>query len=121
MVVYLFFNMMIMNTWSVETLNELVDAELTALPFDMRGRFVRVSQLLEEFGPFKVGMPHIKSLGSKLWEIRVGGRDGIGQGIDVVASGKRVVVVHIFIKKTQQLPAKALLTATKRAKEAGLL
>jgi hypothetical protein len=55
-----------MSTWSVETLNELVDTELTALPLDMRGRFVRVSQLIEEFGPFKVGMPHIKSLDDKL-------------------------------------------------------
>ena len=113
--------MITMNTWSVETLNELVDAELTALPLDMRGRFVRVSQLIEEFGPFKVGMPHIKSLDNKLWEIRVSGRDGIGRGIYVVASGKRIVVVHVFIKKTQQTPAKALHIATKRAKEAGLL
>ena len=119
--IYLFFDIITMNTWSVETLNELVDAELTALPLDMRGRFVRVSQLIEEFGPFKVGMPHIKSLNNKLWEIRVSGRDGIGRGIYVVASGKRIVVVHVFIKKTQQTPAKALQTATKRAKEAGLL
>ena len=119
--IYLFFDIITMNTWSVETLNELVDAELTALPLDMRGRFVRVSQLIEEFGPFKVGMPHIKSLNNKLWEIRVSGRDEIGRGIYVVASGKRIVVVHVFIKKTPQTPAKALQIATKRAKEAGLL
>ena len=56
--------------WSVETLNEVVDEELTALPMDMRGRFVRVSQMIEEFGPFNVGMPHIKGLDGKLWEIR---------------------------------------------------
>lgn len=77
--------------------------------------------MIEEFGPFKVGMPHIKSLNNKLWEIRVSGRDGIARGIYVVTIGKRVVVVHIFIKKTQHIPAKAMDTATKRAKEAGLL
>ena len=66
-----------MSNWSVETLNQVVDEELSALPLDMRGRFVRVSQLIEEFGPFNVGMPHIKSLNQKLWEIRVSGRDGI--------------------------------------------
>jgi phage-related protein len=38
-----------------------------------------------------------------------------------VAAGKRVVVLHVLIKKTQQTPAKALLTATQRAKDAGLL
>lgn len=55
-----------MSGWSVETLNEVVDEELTALPMDMRGRFVRVSHLIEEFGPFNVGMPHIKGLDGKL-------------------------------------------------------
>jgi len=77
----LFFNIIGMTNWTVETLNEVVDRELEALPMDMRGRFVRVSQLIEEFGPFKVGMPHIRSLSNKLWEIRVSGRDGIGRGI----------------------------------------
>lgn len=107
--------------WTVETLNKVVDDELESLPLDMRGRFVRVSHLIEEFGPFKVGMPHIRSLDDKLWEIRVSGRDGIGRGIYVVATSKRVVVVHVFIKKTQKTPAAALQTAIKRAKEAGLL
>jgi phage-related protein len=107
--------------WTVETLNKVVDDELESLPLDMRGRFVRVAHLIEEFGPFKVGMPHIRSLDDKLWEIRVSGRDGIGRGIYVVATGKRVVVVHVFIKKTQKTPAAALQTAIKRAKEAGLL
>lgn len=110
-----------MSKWSVETLNSAVDGELASLPADMRGRFVRVTQLIAEFGPFKVGMPHIKALDDKLWEIRVSGRDGIARGIYVVATGKRVVVVHVFIKKTQQTPVGALRMALKRAKEAGLL
>ena len=110
-----------MISWTVETLNKDVDDELETLAFDMRGRFVRVSHLIEEFGPFKVGMPHIRSLGNKLWEIRVTGRDGIGRGIFVVATGKRVVVIHVFIKKTPKTPPKAIKIAMERAKEAGLL
>jgi phage-related protein len=110
-----------MTKWSVETLNERVDEELTALPLDMRGRFVRVSLLIEEVGPFNVGMPHIRGLDGKLWEIRVSGRDGIGRGIYVVASGQRVVVLHVFIKKTQKTPDRALQIASKRAKDAGLI
>ena len=110
-----------MTNWTVETLNEVVDRESEALPMDMRGRFVRVSQLIEEFGPFKVGMPHIRSLRNKLWEIRVSGRYGIGRGIYLVATQKRVVVVHVFVKKSQQTPAVALRTANLRAKEAKLL
>ena len=102
-----------MKNWSVETMGKTVDDELGLLPLDMRGRFVRVASLIEEFGPFHVGMPHIRSLGEKLWEIRVSGRDGI--------KGKRVIVVHVFKKKPQNTPAAALQTALRRATESGLL
>lgn len=110
-----------MIAWHVETLNKDVDDELESLPLDMRGRFVRVSHLIEEFGPFKVGMPHIRSLANKLWEIRVTGRDGIGRCIFAVATGKRVVVVHVFVKKTPKAPPKAIKIAMERAKEAKLI
>ena len=110
-----------MKNWSVETMGKTVDDELGLLPLDMRGRFVRVASLIEEFGPFHVGMPHIRSLGEKLWEIRVSGRDGIGRGICVIVTGKRVIVVHVFVKKTQKTPAAALQTALRRATESGLL
>lgn len=78
-----------MSTWTVQTLNTTVDLELEALPVDIRARFVRVSGLLEQFGPQNVGMPHIKSLGAKFWEIRVSGKDGIARGIYIYASGKK--------------------------------
>ncbi len=110
-----------MKNWSVETLGKLVDDELEQLPLDMRGRFVSVASLIEAFRPFNVGLSHIRSLGEKLWEIRVSGHDGIGRGIYVVATGKRVGGVHVFVKKTQKTPAAALQTALRRAKESGLL
>ncbi len=110
-----------MKKWTVETLGKVVDEELAQLPLDMRGRFVRVSSLIEEFGPFQVGMPHVRSLGDKLWEIRVSGKAGIGRGIYVVATDKKIVVVHVFVKKTQKTPAAALQTALNRATEGGLL
>lgn len=34
--------------WSVEVLNEIVKAELAALPGDMRARFTYISRLIEE-------------------------------------------------------------------------
>jgi hypothetical protein len=36
--------------WSVESLNEVVDAELEELPADRLARFHYVAQLIEEFG-----------------------------------------------------------------------
>jgi phage-related protein len=110
-----------MTIWTVHTLNTTVDSELEALPVDIRSRFVRVSGLLEQFGPQNVGMPHIRSLGDKFWEIRASGQDGIARGIYIYASGKKIIVLHVFIKKTQKTPPAALQMATRRAKQAKLI
>jgi len=103
--------------WTVETLNGAVDAELEALPEDMQARFVYISRLIEEFGLEKVREPHVKHLTGPLWEMRLKGRDGISRAIYVTATGRRVVVVRAFIKKTQTTPRKELELAMKRAKE----
>jgi phage-related protein len=66
-------------------------------------------------------MPHIRSLGDKFWEIRVSGRGGIARGIYLYAKGKKIIVLHVFIKKTQKTPLAALEMATRRAKQAKLI
>jgi hypothetical protein len=48
--------------WTVETLNEIVDAELEELPADMRARFVHISRLIGELGLEHVREPHVKHL-----------------------------------------------------------
>jgi phage-related protein len=110
-----------MTTWSVSTLNDTVAQELERLPADMRAKFTRVSELIEKFGPQRVGMPHTRSLGGKLWEIRASGKDGISRGIYVAVKDKQVIVLRVFIKKTQKTPKKELDIAKERAKEAGLI
>jgi phage-related protein len=42
---------------------------------------------------------------------------GIARAIYAPAVGKRVVIVHVFIKKTQKTPRREIITALKRAKE----
>jgi phage-related protein len=107
--------------WCVETLDERVDAELAALAPDLRARFDWIARLLAEHGPQQVREPYVKPLGGKLWEMRMKGRDGIARAVYVAAVGKRLVVLHVFVKKTQKTPRAALETATRRAEEAGLL
>ncbi len=50
-------------TWRVETLDQIVDKELAALPTDLRARFVHIAEMLETFGPFQVREPYVKPLG----------------------------------------------------------
>jgi len=56
-------------------------------------------------------------LEGKLWEMRMKGRDGIARAVCVSAMGKRVVVVHAFVKKSKKTPLRALEVARQRAKE----
>lgn len=102
--------------WIVEPLDDVVAAELEALPDDMLARFVRIVDLIENMGLEHLREPHVKHLEGKLWEMRMKGRDGISRAIYVTASGKRAVVVRVFIKKTQKTPRKELELARERAK-----
>ncbi len=104
-------------TWSVETLNDVVDAEVEKLPADMLARFVYVSGLIEEYGLERVGAPHVKHVRGPLWEMRMKGADGISRALYVTAAGRRVVVVRVFVKKTQKTPDREIELALKRAKE----
>ena len=62
-------------------------------------------------------MPYTKSFGEGLFEIRARGTEGIGRAFFCCLVGRRVVVLHGFIKKTQATPAKELDIARKRQKE----
>lgn len=103
-------------TWTVETLNELVDAELAALPADMQARFVHITRLIETFGLEQIHEPYVKHLRGPLWEMRMRGRDGISRALYVTAIGRRVVVLRVFVKKTQKTPQSEIELALKRAR-----
>jgi phage-related protein len=103
--------------WIVETLGRVVDAELEALPADMLARFRYISQLIEEFGLEQVREPHVWHIRGPLWEMRMKGKDGISRALYVTATGRRVIVVRVFIKKSQKAPSREIALALKRAKE----
>jgi phage-related protein len=103
--------------WAVELLNKTVEAELMALPKDMQARFLRISELLQTFGPQHIGMPHVRPLGEKPWEMRLTGAAGIGRAIYTAASRQRLVILHAFVKKSQKTPTRAIELAHKRLRE----
>jgi phage-related protein len=103
--------------WTVTLLNESVAAQLAALPADVRARFSRIVDLIEGHGLERVREPHVKHLRGRVWEMRMSGRDGIARALYVTAAGKRVVVVHVFEKKTQKTPRREIEIAEKRSKE----
>lgn len=104
-------------TWTVQTLNEAVDAELRALPHEMRARFARTCELIAAVGLERVGAPHVKHLTGPLWEMRMSGRDGTSRALYVTARERRVVVVRAFLKKTRRTPKREIELALRRARE----
>ena len=103
--------------WTVEVFNAAVAAEIEALPGDMRARLARYVALIQEVGFQALPRDAVKHLENKLWELHVTGRDGISRAIYLTARGQRVVIVRVFVKKTQKTPPRELEIARQRAKE----
>ena len=102
--------------YRVEYFHPRVLAESESWPVDVLADYVRLVELLAEHGP-NLRLPHSRALGDGLFELRPRGRSGIGRAFYGFLLGQRVVVVHAFIKKTQETPDKELKLARKRVKE----
>lgn len=105
--------------WTVETV-AAVDAEIAALPVPLRARLVRLLETVENVGLEALRAPHVKHLDGKLWELRVRAAGGRARGIYVTATGRRVVVLHVFAKKSRKTPPRALATARERLQQVRL-
>jgi len=91
-------------------------AEIESWPAGILADYARLVELLMEHGP-ALKMPHSKSLGQSLFELRPHGEEGIGRALYCFLAGRKVTVVHAFIKKTQETPQRELKIARKRVKE----
>ena len=101
--------------WAVET-GSSVDAEIEALPVALRAGWSRLLQPVENAGLEALRAPLVRLLDGKLWELWVRAGEAIARGIYVTATGwrERVVVLHVFVKKSRRTPRRALATARER-------
>jgi len=102
--------------WTVTFYSDRVEAEILALPAGFLARFVRYAEKIEVYGP-DLGMPHTRAMGDGLFELRLKSAEGIARVFYCTLIGKRILVLHHFIKKTDKTPAKELDLARKRKKE----
>ncbi len=105
-----------MVSYTIEFYNETVKGEILEWPAGIRASFIRIAERMTDTGP-NLGMPYTRAMGDGLFEIRAKGQEGIGRAMFCTLVGRRVVVLHGFIKKTEQAPAKDLDTARRRMKE----
>ena len=102
-------------TWNV-SFYKGVDDLILKMPASIQARLLRLLELLEEFG-VNVGPPHSLPMGGGLFEVRAKAKDGIGRALYCYRSGNRIVVLHVFVKKSQKTPLKELRLARKRMLE----
>jgi len=103
-------------TWAITFYSEKVEAEALALPSSILANFLRITELIEEFGP-NLGRPHTAPLGQSLFEIRAKGREGIARSVFCTVKDQEIVILTTVIKKGKKIPKRQMETAQKRLKE----
>ncbi|QLA17933.1 type II toxin-antitoxin system RelE/ParE family toxin [Desulfolutivibrio sulfoxidireducens] len=103
--------------WSVEFLDDRVEAEFDAFPAELQADFVHIAEMIQEVGLHAIGYPHVRHVREKLWEMRTRGKDGIGRELYCTAKGRRVIILRCFTKKANKTPQKEIEIAAERMKQ----
>jgi len=102
--------------WAITYYSESLQNEILDLSAGFLARFLRYADRMELYGP-DLGMPHTRAMGEGLFELRLKAAEGIARVFYCTMIGKRIVMLHQFIKKTDKTPPKELAIARRRLKE----
>jgi phage-related protein len=103
-------------SWSITYYNKRVKRQVLTLPAGIVADYVRLTDAMAIYGA-DLRMPHSKAMGSGLFELRPKGPEGIGRVFYCTQVGKVIVVLHSFVKKTQETPDAELRLARQRLKD----
>ena len=102
--------------WRVTFYSAKLQEEILGLPAGFVARFLRYAERMEVYGP-DLGMPHTSPMGEGLFELRLKAAEGIARVFYCTLVGRRIVMLHQFVKKSEKTPRKELEIARKRMKE----
>ena len=103
-------------TWTITYYSETVQNSVIGLPKGFLARYIRYTDRMEIYGP-DLGLPHTRSMGDGLFELRLKSAEGIARVFYCTLIGRNIVMLHQFIKKTEKTPRKEMDIARKRMKE----
>jgi phage-related protein len=103
-------------TWNVVYQSQAVETFVLDLPQGLLARYLRLTDMMLEFGA-NLGMPHTRAMGDGLFELRIKGKEGIARVFYCTVVGRRIVMLHGFIKKSEKTPLKELMRARSRLAE----
>ncbi len=102
--------------YTISYYNEAVEEEVLALPDTLAARYIVLTRRIVSLGP-NLGEPHTQALGGGLFELRLKGQEGIARVFFCTLVGRRIVMLHCFVKKTQKTPPREIRIAESRMKE----
>lgn len=97
----------------IKIFDDTIEKFIRYLEKSAAAKVLRTIDLLEEFGK-KLGMPHSKKVAHNLFELRVRGKQEVR--IFYMFRNNEIILLHGFIKKSQQIPQKELKIALCRSK-----
>jgi len=102
--------------YTITYYNETVQADILNLPDTLAARYIVLTRRIIALGP-NLGEPHTKAFGEGLFELRLKGAEGIARVFFCTLVGRRVVMLHSFIKKSDKTPPPERRIAEARMKE----
>ena len=102
--------------YQIEYYSKEVQGEVLTLPDTLAARYIVLTRRMEALGP-NLGEPHTKAFGHGLFELRLKGTEGIARIFYCTIIGKRIFMLHCFIKKSQKTPQADLNLAIARMRE----
>ena len=103
-------------SWEIKYHSDKLQLEILTLPSGLLARYIHCTDRMQEFGP-DLGMPHTRAMSSGLFELRLKSREGIGRVFYCTVVGRKIVMLHQFVKKTDKTPPRELSLARQRMKE----
>jgi phage-related protein len=102
--------------YTITYYSEEVQQQILELPDTLAARYVVLTRRMVALGP-NLGEPHTKPFGGGLFELRLKGAEGIARVFYCTLVGRRIVMLHSFVKKSDKTPIRERETAEARMKE----
>ena len=102
--------------YTINYYSAAVQEEILALPDTLAARYIVLTRRMAALGP-NLGEPHTKAFGEGLFELRLKGAEGIARVFFCTLVGKRIVMLHSFVKKSEKTPVREREIAEHRLKE----
>ncbi len=109
-------NMPQASNWQINYYNARVQRDVWAMPSGILADYLRLTEAMTIYGA-DLRMPHSRAMGGGLFELRPKGPEGIGRVFYCTQVGRTIVVLHSFVKKTQETPDAEMRVARKRLKD----